>query len=156
FTTSVPMGIAAGITFGGVFAYIINPNLIAWGRTEIPIAMRWAGVVVLAAGVLGEVWAFRYLGEAYSPVLRVTKDRALTTEGPYAWVRHPMYSFALPLLLGLGLVAASGLILIGLAGLILAVRRRARAEEDILLREFGDRYRSYMARTGRFFPRLRS
>jgi protein-S-isoprenylcysteine O-methyltransferase Ste14 len=156
FATFVPVGLAGGLTFGGTFAYIADPSLIAWARIGIPIEMRWVGVIILGAGALGEVWVLSYLGEAYSPILRVTKDRALITGGPYAWVRHPLYSFALPLLLGLGLVAASGLILIGLAGLIVAVRMRARAEEAILLREFGDRYRSYMARTGRFFPRLRS
>jgi len=154
--TLVPMGIAGGLTLPGIFAYIGDPNLIAWGRIAIPIEMRWVGVVIWGMGALGEVWVLRYLGEAYSPILRVTKDRALTTEGPYRWVRHPFYSFGLPFFLGFGLVASSGLILIGLAGLIVVVPMRARAEEAILLREFGDRYRSYMARTGRFFPRPRS
>jgi protein-S-isoprenylcysteine O-methyltransferase Ste14 len=154
--TLVPVAIAGGLTFAGIFAYIGDPNLIAWGRIEIPIEVRWVGVVILGMGALGEVWVLRYLGEAYSPILRVTKARVLATEGPYGWVRHPLYSFALPFMLGFVLVAASAFILIGLAGLIVAVPMRARAEEAILLREFGDRYRSYMARTGRFFPRLRS
>src|SRR5262249_38355501 len=48
-----------------------------------------------------------YLGRQYSALLRVREDHALIDGGPYAWVRHPMYSFGVPFLMGLGIMTAN-------------------------------------------------
>ena len=76
------------------------------------------------------------------------------TSGPYRWVRHPFYGCVALCVLANSVVAANWFLFLtgGLAvGLMIA---RTRKEEEKLLARFGDAYRAYMERTGRFLPRL--
>ena len=74
--------------------------------------------------------------------------------GPYRWIRHPLYDSAALLTVAVSLIAANwflfvtGVVLFGL--LII----RTRTEEANLVARFGDSYRTYMERTGRFLPRI--
>jgi protein-S-isoprenylcysteine O-methyltransferase Ste14 len=54
----------------------------------------------------------------------------------------------------LGLLAANGLMLVGTALALILVNIRLPKEEAALIERFGDDYRHYQARTGRYFPRL--
>jgi len=77
----------------------------------------------------------------------------LCMDGLYRWIRHPMYSIMY--LLVFSWLAASANWFIGLywtAVLTVVVTRRISAEEAAMIETFGDRYRSYMQTTGRFFP----
>ena len=65
------------------------------------------------------------------------------------------YSFGMPMLAGLGLVAANWLIVAtGIGAIAMAMVQRTPKEEAMLIEAFGDSYRRYCERTGRFFPRL--
>ena len=79
----------------------------------------------------------------------------LVTGGPYRWVRHPFY-VAFALAVAANAVAAANwfLALTGVVSVVL-IAIRTKTEEQKLLKRFGDAYRSYMQRTGRFIPRLR-
>jgi len=84
----------------------------------------------------------------------VTRSQAtLITRGPYRWVRHPFYvtaallMFSVTLLTANWLIGASGLVVLALLAI------RTPKEEQMLVERFGDEYRKYMAKTGRFFPR---
>jgi protein-S-isoprenylcysteine O-methyltransferase Ste14 len=80
-------------------------------------------------------------------------DHELVTTGPYRWIRNPLYTAGALLLFGLGLVSASW-VLGGVAVLtIVAMRWRLTTEEAQLESRFGQKYRDYVARTGRFLPR---
>ena len=74
------------------------------------------------------------------------------THGPYRWVRHPLYSVGM-LLYG-SLTLLTGLWWLGVGSLIpLAVLLwRTPREEARLIEAFGEEYRVYMRRTGRFLP----
>jgi protein-S-isoprenylcysteine O-methyltransferase Ste14 len=118
-------------------------------------AVRWAGVAVSALGLVLRIAAMRQLGPRFSPRLAVQRDHALETAGLYGWVRHPGY-------LGAWLVAAGGALAFGgglalplvvLMGLLL--RNRAVREDRMLEDRFGDGFRAYRERTGRFLPRMR-
>lgn len=106
-----------------------------------------AGLLLLASA--------RALGRHMRAEILVSRDHELVTRGPYARIRHPVYTSGLLLSLSVALLLLhSVLIAAWLVYLALAVYR-ARAEEALLASEegFGARYRAYMERTGRFLPR---
>lgn len=138
-----------------MIAWMINPAWVAWSRIDLPDPLRWAaaGLALASWGLV--IWMFRTLGKNITPTVVTRQEHSLVTDGPYRWIRHPLYSFATLFYISLGLVAANGLIpvLSILAFVLLAIRTSK--EEEKLLEKFGDRYRVYMEQTGRFVPRFR-
>jgi len=146
-----PIGIA---TMLGLFAYMINPSWMAWASMPLPHWLRWVGVAVGVSGGSLLVWAFRSLGKNLTDTVVTRRDHTLITKGPYQWVRHPFYDSVLLSTIANGLVAANWFLLAGgLLAFALLVVRTSR-EEDRLVARFGDSYRNYMNRTGRFLPKL--
>jgi protein-S-isoprenylcysteine O-methyltransferase Ste14 len=91
-------------------------------------------------------WISSYNHAACAPSSKVTG-------GPYRLVRHPFYLTAAMLMLGAALLSANALIaLCGVIVMTLLVVRTGK-EERKLAEKFGDAYRDYMRRTGRFVPR---
>jgi protein-S-isoprenylcysteine O-methyltransferase Ste14 len=127
----------------------------AWGAVSLPLWLRWIGITMgVCAGVL-LVWTFHNLGRNLTDTVVTRQKHTLVTSGPYRYIRHPFYmSFALGMI-GAALAAANWFML--LAGLVpLAfLMIRTRIEEEKLIARFGDQYRDYMQRVGRFLPRLR-
>ncbi|HYA35787.1 MAG TPA: isoprenylcysteine carboxylmethyltransferase family protein [Candidatus Binataceae bacterium] len=150
------LGILAILHFGAVFLYLVHPPLLRWSALEIAAPIRWIALVISCLGAAGEIWAAVSLGTSYSPMLRVAKERVVVTAGPYRWIRHPLYAFGLPMMAGWGIAAdswfilASGTVLITVLMII-----RVPREEAMMLEGFGESYRDYMTRTGRFVPRWR-
>lgn len=88
----------------------------------------------------------------------VAEDHDLVTHGPYRYVRHPIYASLAAIALGTALVFRSFVVLGLSVMLMVSGRWWANAEESLLgsADGFGDVYRTYAARTGRFFPRLKT
>jgi protein-S-isoprenylcysteine O-methyltransferase Ste14 len=144
----------AAVGMVGMIAYFINPATMAWAAVPLPIWMRYMGVgLAVLAGALF-VWTLRTLGRNLTDTVVTRKEHTLVTTGPYRWVRHPFYSAAALLTLASTLVAASGFLLVAGGLIFLLLVKRTRREEANLLSRFGDDYRNYMQRTGRFVPRL--
>jgi protein-S-isoprenylcysteine O-methyltransferase Ste14 len=81
--------------------------------------------------------------------------RSIVTYGAYKYVRHPFYSAFLLALMGTLVACPHPGTLVGLVYSVLMLRYTAGQEEHKLCNsEFGDEYRDYLARTGRFVPRL--
>jgi protein-S-isoprenylcysteine O-methyltransferase Ste14 len=145
----------AGITgMLGVVAYLINPAWLAWAAMPLPNWLRWTGA---GFGVIGEllfVWTLRNLGKNLTDTVVTRQHHTLVTTGPYRWIRHPFYTSAALMIPASFLLAANWFFLaIGVTVFrLLAIRTRK--EEEHLIARFGDDYRNYMQRTGRFLPRL--
>jgi protein-S-isoprenylcysteine O-methyltransferase Ste14 len=82
------------------------------------------------------------------------RDAYFVDRGPYGYVRNPMYSGILLLGPSLGLALGTWLLPIAATAMFAILARRTRIEEIYLIERFGDRYRTYMTRVGRFFPRV--
>jgi len=150
------LGILALLNFGAIFAYLVNPKLLRWSAFLVPAPIRWIAILTSCLGAAGEIWAAVSLGASYSPLLRVAEERVVVTVGPYRWIRHPLYAFALPLMVGWAVAAGSWFILATATVLIMVlVIIRVPREESMMLEGFGKSYRQYMKGTGRFIPRLR-
>jgi protein-S-isoprenylcysteine O-methyltransferase Ste14 len=144
-----PIGL---ILWVGLIAYIVNPASMAWSSVPLPAWPRWIGVGIFAAGGALLVWTLRSLGKNLTDTVVTRREHTLVSTGPYRWVRHPFYDSAALFLLGASLVAANWfLFAAGVMALALLVVRTRREEEQLIAR-FGDAYRAYMNRTGRFLP----
>jgi len=139
----------------GTLVWLAYPSAMSWSTIPLPAWTRWLGVVVLAKCVVGVVWAFATLGRNFATTLVVQEEHTLVTTGPYASIRHPMYTFGFLLFLGLFLVTQSWVIgAFGVAGMGVVMTFRVPKEEAMLAEEFGDDWEAYRRRSGRFVPRL--
>ena len=141
--------------FATLLVYLVNPARMAWSAIALPTPVRWSGLGTIAVAGALLFWTLRSLGANLTDTVVTRGAATLVVHGPYRWVRHPFYDCVALLLLGISLVAANWLLLlVGSIVLTLLVLRTPR-EEDRLVARFGEQYRSYMARTNRFFPTLR-
>jgi len=141
----------AGLT--GLIMYLTQPAWMSWAALPLPVWLRWIGAgLALFAGLL-LVWMFRTLGRNLTDTVVTRKQHTLVTTGPYRWVRHPFYPAAALLVLANSLAAANWFFFTtgGLMFLLLAIRTPK--EEENLVARFGNAYRDYIKRTGRFVPR---
>lgn len=109
-----------------------------------PPALAWVGLALSVLGVAFSLWAIVTLGRHYDLVLEVHEDHELIRSGPYALVRHPVYT-GLALHFA-GLCLATGNVLLILGTLLVsypAFYMRARAEETLLRERFGAEYEKY-------------
>ncbi len=116
--------------------------------------LAWAGLVTFALGILLLGAAMKALGKMYTSYLGIQPGHHLVTSGPYRFVRHPGYLSELMVMFGIGLSLSS---LVGLAlgvASVALVLYRIGSEEQMLVDEFGDEYRSYMKRTRRLIPSI--
>ena len=146
-----PLGMASML---GLIAYMINPAWMAWSAVSLPAWLRWLGVGVGAVAGSLFIWTMHTLGKNLTDTVVTRKDHELVTGGPYRFVRHPFYCAFILAVLANSTVPANWFILLtgSLAWLVIVFRTNK--EEENLIARFGDDYRGYMERTGRFFPRL--
>ncbi|HEX9388479.1 MAG TPA: isoprenylcysteine carboxylmethyltransferase family protein [Anaerolineales bacterium] len=132
--------------------YIFTPSWLAWAALPLPSTLRWFGVAIGVGSVLLLLWVHRTLGKNFAAPGIIQARQSLVTVGPYQWIRHPMYTTFFIISLTFALIAANGLIavLCLLFGILLP--SIARTDEQTLLEKFGEEYREYMQRTGRFLP----
>ena len=152
----IAVGLLMLSTIAGLIR-VIYPPWMAWSALGLPGWLRWAGLLLTAAGTLLLYWTHRTLDLNFFGGAKLRQEHRLITDGPYRLARHPMYTAFLTLGLGYGLVAANWFI--GLTWLISTVGilfERLHKEEIMLLEQFGDEYREYMKKTGRFLPRVKS
>lgn len=137
-----------------IFAYLIQPAWVAWAKVDLPEWARWLGLGMGAAADALAYWVFRSLGNNVSPTVVTRKTHTLVTSGPYRWVRHPLYMMGLIAYLGFALLSENAFIAALSIVTFLLLNLRLPKEEARLVERFGDAYRDYMRRTGRFLPKV--
>jgi protein-S-isoprenylcysteine O-methyltransferase Ste14 len=101
-------------------------------------------------------WVFSSLGNNVSPTVITRARHTLVTHGPYRWVRHPLYTTGMLSYLSFALLAEIWLIFLIAVPAFIVLAVRTSKEEARLVERFGEDYRGYMRRTGRFLPRLQT
>ncbi len=146
-----PFGLASML---GLITYMINPAWMAWSAVSLPMWVRWVGVGLGAVTGLLLIWTMHTLGKNLTDTVVTRKDHELITGGPYRFVRHPFYcAFILAILANSAVPANWFILLTGVSAWLVIVFRTTKEEENLIAR-FGDDYRGYIERTGRFFPRV--
>jgi len=150
--------IARVVAFFALIAFLVMYLLGAkWIDTflfPLPDWLRWTGFAIGLLSVTFWTWTQIHLDTQWSAQLHLTKDHHLVTTGPYARIRHPLYVGMLGWCVSLSLLTANWIFVavcvLSAAGLLYRVPK----EEQMMVEAFGDEYRNYMKRTGRFFPKF--
>jgi protein-S-isoprenylcysteine O-methyltransferase Ste14 len=116
------------------------------------VAVQIPGLLIVISGLGLAVWARFYLGRNWSAVIELRKDHELMRGGPYAIVRHPIYSGFMIATLGTAVVngQVAGLAALGLV--VCAWAYKAALEERFLLVHFGSAYQQYQREVKRLVP----
>jgi protein-S-isoprenylcysteine O-methyltransferase Ste14 len=109
------------------------------------------GVVFCALGIGLAIWARIHLGRNWGMPMSRKENPALVTTGPYAFVRHPIYTGMLLAMLG-STIAESALWTLPLALLGAYFIFSARREEELMIEQFPEQYPAYMKRTKMLLP----
>lgn len=136
------------------FAAFLLPFVAPWATLPGPRVLWFAfGVLSLIAGSLLRRHCFRALGTFFTGAVQVQTSHRVIDSGAYRWVRHPSYSAALLIILGIALALGNGL---GVAAALLlafpAYAYRAHVEEQALLASLGAPYAEFLATRKRFVP----
>jgi protein-S-isoprenylcysteine O-methyltransferase Ste14 len=142
----------AWIAFFLPLIWIASPVLAFADYPLRPVALL-AGALCLTLGLWLFYLSHADLGKNWSITLEVLESHRLVTQGVYRRIRHPMYTALL--LYSVGQALALPNYVAGLSSCVsmgLLVTLRIGAEERMMLEEFGNDYRQYMARTKRLVP----
>ena len=113
------------------------------------------GLLVLYAGSLLFAWAVGFAGKYLRPSISgVHSDHRLVQDGPLGIVRHPYYVSYVLMLVGLGLTLTTYWPLFLALCVVIGMGPAAKAEEQQLTTLFGEEYKQYQQRVGRFFPKI--
>lgn len=134
-------------------AYAFHPAWMSRLEFALPAWLRWVGFGLGLASLLFWAWTQSELGRHWSAQLQLREGHHLVTTGPYAHVRHPLYTGMMGWAVGLALVTANWAFVVLAVLTLWGMVTRAPREEQMMLDQFGDEYRQYIARTGRFLPR---
>ena len=153
--TMIALRLGGLALWAGVIAFMISPASMAWASLSLPASVRWSGVALASLTAILLVWTLRSLGPNLTDTVVTREAHTLVTRGPYQWVRHPFYDCMFLFMTGTALMMANWFVMA--TGLVVFTILAARSitEEDKLLERFGEPYRAYRARTGRFLPRAR-
>lgn len=116
--------------------------------------IAWAGIAFTWFGVAIAIWARYCLGVFWSTRVTLKEGHQLIRSGPYAFIRHPIYTGMLLGSIGAALVVGEWRGVVAVLLLLAAHSRKALREERLLTQEFGETYLSYRQSTGFLFPRL--
>jgi len=120
-----------------------------WPRT-FPVMLTADGLTLL--GVVVVIWARSTLGRNWSADVVLKEDHEIVARGPYAYVRHPMYSGLLLMMVGAVIFFANVVVLLVAALFTLGLVFKAREEEKLLAGRLPETYPAYKARTKMLIP----
>jgi protein-S-isoprenylcysteine O-methyltransferase Ste14 len=144
-------GVVAGLVPWWLTGWQVRQPEPSWAWTPL----RVAGVALLAAGILVLVQAFvRFVGEGGGTPAPIAPTQRLVVDGPYRYVRNPMYLAVVAVIIGQALLLGQP----GLLGYAAAVGGATAAfahgyEEPTLRRQFGAQYETYRRAVPAWWPR---
>jgi protein-S-isoprenylcysteine O-methyltransferase Ste14 len=135
--------------------YLLGMAWIGFFAFPLPAWIRWIGFGFGLVTVTFWAWTQVVLDTQWSAQLQLQPGHRLITTGPYAHLRHPLYTGLIGWTVALILLTANwifvALCILSVAGLVWRIPR----EERMMIKAFGDEYRAYMRRTGRYLPKCR-
>jgi len=118
-------------------------GLLAWNILPQSELVYISGITITALGLLFAVWARVQLGRYWSGIITIKTDHHLIRTGPYAWVRHPIYTGILAGMIGTSIAVAEIRGLLAVVLIFIAYFRKIQIEETWLVKQFGAEYIQY-------------
>lgn len=118
------------------------------------VPLNLIGLAMAGSALLLFTLAMRTLDQQFSPAHESRVPTAIVQSGPYRFIRHPIYTSNLILMIGMLLLSGSAWIIINLLILIGYYLPTIRVEERAM-KESLPQYKDYADRTGMIFPKLR-
>jgi protein-S-isoprenylcysteine O-methyltransferase Ste14 len=115
-------------------------------------AAYWIGVALVIAGLAFAIWARVHLGGNWSGTVTIKQGHELIRSGPYAYVRHPIYTGLITALLGTTLASGTVHAAIGLAIIAVSFVHKSRIEEGFMRETFPGAYQRYSAEVPALIP----
>ncbi|HTR82418.1 MAG TPA: isoprenylcysteine carboxylmethyltransferase family protein [Bacteroidota bacterium] len=112
----------------------------------------WIGCALTVSGLLFSIWARNHLGQNWSQAVTIKKDHELVTGGPYALVRHPIYTGLLLAFIGSALALGTLRGVLAVALIFVILWNKLRLEEKWMRAQFGKSYESYAQRVAALVP----
>ena len=132
-------------------AHVIGESRI-W---EVGNNVAYGLIVVTLLGLLLTWLARIHLGRLWSSAITRKERHRLVDTGPYAFVRHPIYTGIITALVATAAIEATLAALVGATLICSGLWLKARAEERFLMVELGpDDYKSYCRRVPMLIPFL--
>lgn len=150
FTHIAVMAIGFFLLYGNGF------RIGALSRRFLPdeLWIAWTGAVLTLVGVLLAIWARFTIGKEWSSDVQIKEGHQLIREGPYARIRHPIYTGMLFALAGTAITIGEYRAILGVVLFLVGFIRKAKKEESFLVGEFGPAFEEHRRRTGFFLPRF--
>jgi protein-S-isoprenylcysteine O-methyltransferase Ste14 len=126
-----------------LFLHGSSTGFLAWRFVPVARAVFLAGVALTWLGVAFAIWARIHLGADWSGIVALKEGQRLVRSGPYALVRHPIYTGIFLAFVGTALAIGELRGLLAVALITTACLLRIRIEERWLLEEFGAAYEQY-------------
>jgi protein-S-isoprenylcysteine O-methyltransferase Ste14 len=114
-----------------------------------------AGILLTYVGAGLAIWARYSLGQYWSGRITLKEGHQLIRVGPYAYIRHPIYSGLILAMAGTALVIGQWRAVVAVLLALFELSRKASKEEALLASEFGEQYGEYRRQAGFLAPRFR-
>jgi len=121
---------------------------------ERTYALAITGVVLTWIGIATGLWARYHLGQYWSARITLKEDHKLIRTGPYAYLRHPIYSGLDLAVIGTALAIDRWRCFAGVAVIVMGYVIKAKREESLLAAQFGEEFAEHCRRAGFLIPRL--
>ena len=126
---------------------LLNLRLFDWAPWEF-----WVAAVVTASGLAFACWARVYLGRNWSGTVTLKQEHELIEGGPYALVRHPIYTGLLLAIIGSAFAVGEWRGMLAVIVAWVALWRKLRFEEAWMIERFGVKYEEYKKRVPALVP----
>lgn len=157
-TESVPSRITRGVSIVCAVTLLWLPSipLPLLNERFLPLSVLcfWSGSAFTASGLLFSIWARNHLGKNWSQAVTVKEGHELITSGPYALVRHPIYSGLLLAFVGSAVARGEWRGLLAVALVFIVLWRKLTLEEKWMRAQFGEPYEVYCRRVAALVPNL--
>lgn len=141
----------------GAFFLAVNPSWLGPLRFRLipqDLTFYMIGAALTFVGLLFAIWARYHIGRNWSGVITLKEDHALIRSGPYALVRHPIYSGLMLAIVGSAIARGDIAAVLAIVAVLYAVLRRVSIEESWMSETFGSAYADYKASTPALVPFL--
>lgn len=147
---------------GGIVAnfLVITPYLVVFGWFSVRdymgtfrgnIVIQITGMVIAILGISGYIVSILYLRSNWAVSAAIKEGHALVRNGPYRFVRHPMYFFMIIVVLGSGLLISNFLIILYTPIVAFLYYLRSKKEEEMLIKALPG-YAHYMKESKMLIP----